>query len=120
MNNATPVNMTDHDLLIRIDTRQEGMDKEVRLLRDDTNNKILGLQTNKLERQEFTDFKVTNDLFHVEKIAENGRALKTITDGQEAQAKKVDKLYSVYLIGSGVLLTIQFIVPLILHHFGLL
>lgn len=131
MDNLPHTSLTDHDLLIRVDTRLGGLETEMRLLRDGTHSDIKDLKEHKLDKSEFSTYKQDLEKYNTEKVRDvDGKfaelekkfeeKLNEATAKGVEQGKKVDRLMSVYLIGSGFLLAVQLIAPFILHHYGLI
>lgn len=52
---------SDHDLLIRLDTKLEGVSKQIQSVRDDTIDRIADLQRDKLESKEFEKYCETTE-----------------------------------------------------------
>ena len=69
---------TDHDLLIRLDTRFGNIENEMRLLRDGTSKDIATLVDKKLDRQEFIEFKLQHDAVQKEKADDVNREIGTV------------------------------------------
>lgn len=129
MESLPHASLTDHDLLIRVDTRLGGLETEMRLLRDGTHSDIKDLKENKLDKTEFSTYKQDIEKYHAEKIKDvEGKfaemekkfeeKLDEVEGKVETQGQKLDRLMSVYLIGSGFLLAVQLIAPFVLHHYG--
>lgn len=100
---------TDHDLLIRLDEKVANVLDEVRLLRDGTQNEIKDLKLNKLERQEFLDYKVDHERHHSKEAKDTADA---IVDLQQ----KTDRLVIQMAAIGGALLVLQFVIPLALKY----
>lgn len=93
-------------------------------MRDDTRDQVKTLQRDKLDAKDFNDYKTQHaqederEVQRIDKEREEDRVADAKTDA--ALTAKVDKLMSAYLVGLGILGTIQFILPFVLKHFGLI
>ncbi len=63
----TPPN-NDHDLLISMKENLKSIIEELRLLRDNTNDRLKNVEQNKLDKVDFVDFKITTNKTLDEKV----------------------------------------------------
>jgi hypothetical protein len=61
METQPPSNTNDHDLLIEIKTNLSNLTGEMKLLRDDTKDRLSNVEKNKVERSDFIEYKNDND-----------------------------------------------------------
>ena len=111
--------MDDHDLLIRLDTKVDGLAAEIKTLRDDTLTRIANLEVTRVERDQFESFK--KQLAHeIAKEHERARTdlnnikaeLVKTTDDFEKRFRNIERFM---YIAIGVSAIIQIIgVPIIL------
>lgn len=110
-------NLTDHDLLIRLDTRMAGLENEMRLIRDGTHDDIKELKEKKLDRQEFIDFKMENEKTRTEKITDFAKSEASIKIELEKQSKKIDFILRIVWMGLGILGAIELIAPFLVRYY---
>ena len=110
----------DHDNIITLIANVKTLTEEVRLMRDSTKDDIKALQANKLDRTEFLEYKVGVAVERKEKIADFEKSEKGLQTQLDAQAKQLSMLIRAYFIGLGVLGTIEFVMPFVLKHFGII
>lgn len=73
-------NMSDHDLLLRLDTKFDIFSSDVKKAADDTKERLSDLGNNKLEKEQFHQWQ----LDHAEKISLREQAIyKQIADNQK-------------------------------------
>lgn len=93
------MNGQDHDILIRLDQKvQDGfmaVNTEIKLLRDGTHQKILDLETNKLEKTVFSTYKTDTDKMIAALFKSDGELKRNV------------------YIGMGIVLAIEFIALLV-------
>ncbi len=124
----TQLSQTDHDLLIRLDQRVAGMTAEIRKMSDDSVQRLLTVEVNKLDRKDFEEYRKTfseelKTAFQTRKEASEeyrksndesvGRAWKTI----ESNGKRLNFLESQRYIFLGIVLASQILIPLVLAHY---
>jgi len=119
MEKITKPSMDDHDLLIRLDTKVDGLAAEIKTLRDDTLTRIANLEVTRVERDQFESFK--KQLAHeIAKEHERARTdlnnikaeLVKTTDDFEKRFRNIERFM---YIAIGVSAIIQIIgVPIIL------
>lgn len=112
MEPQTPLNLTDHDLLIRLDTRMGTLTDEMRLLRDGTTNDIKDLKERKLDRRDFEEYKRECET-SINKVATG------IDERFEKVELKAEASRTWILIATGVLIAAQFAIPIVLRYFGI-
>ena len=110
-------NMTDHDLLIRLDTRMGGLETEMRLMRDNTVSDIKELKSDKLDRNEFSDYKIQNELTRREKIRDFEREFELANIEMKRIEKKTDFTLKVIYIGLGIVGTLQIVAPILMRYY---
>lgn len=88
-------NKTDHDILIRVESKVESLTDEVRLMRDGTKEDISKLYNQKVEVTVFNEFK--NDVINQNR--EN-----------DSRFQKNERL--IY-IGFGIVITLEFVIGLL-------
>lgn len=114
----------DHDLLIRVDQKVQTLIEEVQLMRDSTNNRLQAVEANKLDRTEFNDHKVSfrNEMNRmeldfnkvlIERSKENSDKFTMIEKIVEKNTTNINAIKWYIGIGIGMVLTLQFIIPLI-------
>lgn len=100
----------DHDLLIRIDTRLGTVEDELRLLRDGTQREVEILKKDKMDRNEFIEWKAEHQ-------RDNDRIEGNLDDRLKAVEKKADRSINFVAAVGGAMTILQFVVPLILHYY---
>ncbi len=100
----------DHDLLIEIKTKVMNLTDEVRLMRDDTKEKIKGLETNKLDLNEFRNFKLelSKDDLRLEGEMKDMRAEISVIKSD------IEKVFKYMYMAMGALAIIQIVMAYLL------
>lgn len=106
---------SDHDLLIEIKTKVNGLTDEVRLMRDDTKREIKEIQATKVNVSEFNEHK----LQHAKDDIENANRLEKIDKRFETNESKIDNVLRNMYIAVGALIVIQILLPYILKRLGI-
>lgn len=109
MEPQVPLNLTDHDLLIRLDTRMQNITDEMRLLRDGTTGDIKDLKEKKLDRRDFEEYKRDHE-------NESEKIIKGFEEHFEKSDAKTDRLVVQMAAIGGALLILQFVIPLLLKY----
>jgi len=108
------MNGTDHDLLIRVDTKVQTLIDEMKQMRDVTNNRLLAVEQGKVDNNDFHEFKSeinqrinTMDLeikkTLLERDKSNSLAFKAVSD-------QIDNLKKIVYVGIGIVLCLQFVI----------
>lgn len=107
----------DHDNIITLIANVKTLTEEVRLMRDTTRDDIKALQTGKLDRSEFLEFKSANAQERKEKIGDVEKAEKELNDKIAAHQKTLDMLVRAYFLGLGALGIIELVVPFVVRYY---
>lgn len=110
MDSPPPLNLTDHDLLIRLDTRMSNLTDEMRLLRDGTTGDIKDLKENKLDRREFEEYKRERDNDRKEEARVKDEHFDKLD-------KKTDRIVVQMAAIGGALVVLEFVIPLVLKYY---
>lgn len=108
---------SDHDLLIRLDTRLENLECEMRAMRDGTRDDIKTLQLSKLESKDFDSYKSDHAREYAERLRNTDERHKNQMEWQDTQQNKVDGLQRFMYLAMGALTILQFASPFIIKLF---
>ena len=98
---------TDHDLLIRLDTKVDNITTELVMMRDSTTARVTELNANKLDVAAFKLF--------VSRYEEESKK----TDGRDIDYEgRLRRLEMRVWIAVGIIMTIQFLTPIMLRYFN--
>lgn len=99
------VDNTDHDLLIRLDTKVDNITTEMVMMRDSITIRVSELSSSKLDISIFKQF--------LERYERESRDTGTKDGDYEARLRRIEvRMY----IGMGVLLTLQFLSPIVIKY----
>lgn len=102
---GTKLNTTDHDLLIRLDTKVDNITTEMVMMRDNVTIRISELNSNKLDISIFKQF--------LERYERESRDTGNKDGDYEARLRRIEvRMY----IGMGVLLALQFLSPIVIKY----
>ena len=101
--------MQDHDLLIEIKTKVIGLTDEMRLMRDDTKQKVKDLDTSKLNISEHNNFKLELAKEALRVDAE----LKGLREEDEDLRKEIEKANRYIYMAIGGLAVIQVVIAFV-------
>jgi len=113
-------NSNDHDNIITLIANVKTLTDEVRLMRDTTRDDIKALQAGKLDRSEFLEYKVASAAERKEKVADVEKFGEGLQTQITASQNTLNMLVRAYFISLGVLATIEFVMPFVLKHFGVI
>lgn len=111
--------MDDHDLLIRLDTKVDGLTAEIKTLRDDTIGRVVKLENGKVDRGDFDEFKkyLAKEIAMVHEHATQERS-KIVESSKEFQKDVEARLRAIerfVYIAIGIITVVDIIgIPLIL------
>ena len=106
--NAMPTD--DHDLLIEIKTKVMNLTDEMRLMRDDTRERLKALETSKVGVEEFRAFKL--ELAKEDLRVEN--SVKDLRIMDQSLEKKIDTALRYIYMAMGGLAVLQIVIGLLL------
>lgn len=114
------MDQNDHDLLIRVDTKLGTLIEEVQLMRDNTNQRLSSVEQNKVEKTEYNDFKVLiqNEINKID-LTFNKMLMERSQHNEEtfkSHDSRISKIERNMYIGIGILMVLQFVVPLVLKY----
>lgn len=114
------MNSTDHDLLIRVDTKLGTLIQEVQLMRDTTNQRLTNVENNKVDVSEFHEFKAEIVAQVLKLDTDFKKTLlerdKINMDANKELSDKIDKLKTILYIGVGIVATLQFVIPIVIAN----
>lgn len=104
-------NSTDHDLLIRVDTKLGTLVNEMQLMRDNTNKRLDNLEKNKLDKEDFNDFRISNSQLIVDKATVQDKEIANILLVQSSITNKLDSVINKFYIIAGIGICISTALP---------
>ena len=124
MNDSRDNSMADHDLIIRLDTKMDLLTKTVGQLKDDTVGRIVRIESDKLDRADFEDFKLDLSKNMAEAIGSEARAREalasTLKDYQKDHEARMRNLERIVWIASAVVILLNiFVIPYLPHFFSI-
>jgi hypothetical protein len=119
--NGKMTNINDHDLLIRMDTRLQGLLSDVKLLRDDTRDSVRTLEQTKVSLSDFNEAKLDGDRRHLGFENSLRELDKKYGEQTATLILKLDSVFKTIYIWTGGLIVLNIlisaiIIPLVLKY----
>lgn len=111
------MNGSDHDLLIRVDTKVQTLIDEMKLMRDGTNSRLQNVENNKVDSKDFHEYKadVSQRILTMESDFK-----KTLLERDKINAEnikeitaQIDRLKIIVYSGVGLVAALQFVISVL-------
>lgn len=123
------IDLKDHDLLIRVDTKVDGLGREISGIRNDLAGRLGKVENNKVDKEDFENFKKTLflDQQKAEIVAKQAfeeyrktidKELTAGASSMKTMSDNIDSLKKFMYLTMGIAIAAQFIIPFIARRFG--